>query len=79
MTPPGAALLSDAGVRWRGLSVVSMDFVSIALMIVGIWICGFVFVLAICKAAARADSDEERFLASRPEGAADARSRRDRV
>jgi hypothetical protein len=52
-----------------------MDFVSIALIIVGIWICVLVFVLAISKAAARADSDEERLWASRSDAAADEQPR----
>lgn len=51
-----------------------MDFVSIALIIVGIWICVSAFVLAILKAAARADSDEERLWASLSDAAADEQS-----
>ena len=52
-----------------------MDFFSIALIVVGIWICILIFVLAISKAAARADSDEERWWASRSDAAGDEQSR----
>lgn len=40
-----------------------MDLLGIALIIVAIWIGLLVVVVAMCKASARADADEERHLA----------------
>lgn len=40
-----------------------MDIVTIALIVVAAWIGVIVVLLAMCKAAAHADADEERFLA----------------
>jgi hypothetical protein len=40
-----------------------MDLVTIALIIVAVWIGVLVFVLAISKASGHADADEERHLA----------------
>jgi hypothetical protein len=42
-----------------------MDLVTIALIIVALWIGVIVVVLAMCKASAHADADEERYLANR--------------
>jgi hypothetical protein len=40
-----------------------MGLVTVALIIVALWICILVFVLAIAKASGRADADEERYSA----------------
>jgi hypothetical protein len=40
-----------------------MGIISVALLIVALWICILLFMLAIAKASGRADADEERYLA----------------
>jgi hypothetical protein len=75
MIPRRATLACHTGARDRDLGIASMDFVSIALIIVGIWICIVIFVLAISKASARADSEGERMWAARSNAAADGQSR----
>jgi hypothetical protein len=42
-----------------------MDLVSIALIIVALWIGVLVFVLAMCKTSGHADADEARFFAEK--------------
>jgi hypothetical protein len=41
-----------------------MGLVTVALIIVTLWICILLFVLAIAKASGRADANEERYLAA---------------
>lgn len=42
-----------------------MDLLIIGLIVGAVWIAVLIFVLAMCKASAHADADEERYLAER--------------